>query len=239
MITGVADVGQLDRRQCWDAAGRRVSHTWMAANCDRFCCAILDRPASSHPPVAYGDRIPFGQRQTGVPRPGLRGAAVTLVEGSTFCITQTSGDLLPGEPQGLFVHDTRVLSRWSMTSNGGPSGPLAVQQADPDAAALIGCPPLTQDAPADAGFADLFEAKPGGIQLAAAVSVAANDSVLKSTACRSERTHGLLIRGDSNPEAVGHAAEHARAASCVPRGNVGPGGAAKTPPGHARPWGVS
>ena len=44
-----------------------------------------------------------------------------------FCITQTSGDIAPGEPQGLFVHDTRVLSRWSMTINGGPSGPLAVQ----------------------------------------------------------------------------------------------------------------
>jgi len=154
-----------------------------------------------------------------------------------FCITQTSGDILPGEPQGLFVHDTRVLSRWSVTSNGGPSGPLAVQQADPGAAAYIGFLPVPQGAPA--GFADLLEAKPGGIQLAAAASVAANDSVLKSTACRSERTHGLLIRGDSNPEAVDHAAEHARAASCVPRGTSGPCWAANTRPGHARPWGVS
>ena len=154
-----------------------------------------------------------------------------------FCITQTSGDLLPGEPQGLFVHDTRVLSRWSVTSNGGPAGPLAVQQADPDAAAFIGFLPVPQGAPAD--LADLFEAKPGGIQLAAAVSVAANDSVLKSTACRSERRHGLLIRGDSNPKAVDHAAEHARAASCVPRGTSGPCWAANTRPGQARPWGVS
>jgi hypothetical protein len=164
---------------------------------------------------------------------------VTIVEGSMFCITQTSGDKLPGEPQGLFVHDTRVLSRCSMTINGGPAEPLAVQQADPDAAAFIGCLPLPQGASADADFARLFEAKPGGIQLAAAASVAANDSVLKSTACRSERAHGLLFRGDSNPEAVDHAVEHARAASCVPRGNGGPGGAANTPPGHGRPWGGS
>lgn len=156
-----------------------------------------------------------------------------------FCITQTSGDILPCEPQGLFVHDTRVLSRWSMTINGGPSGPLAVQQAAPDAAAFIGFLPVPQGAPADADFADLFEAKPGGIQLAAAASVAANDSVLKSSACRSERTHGLLTRADSNPKAVDHAAEHARAACCVPRGNGGPCGAANTPPRHARPWGVS
>ena len=105
-----------------------------------------------------------------------------------FCITQTSGDILPGEPQGLFVHDTRVLSRWSMTSNGGPSGLLAVQQADP-AAAFVGFLPVPQGAPADF--------------------------------------------------AVDHAAEHARAASCVPRGTSGPGGAANTPPGHARPRGVS
>ena len=156
-----------------------------------------------------------------------------------FCFPQTWGDILPGEPQGLFVHDTRVLSRWSVTINGGPAGPLAVQQADPDAAAFTGCLPVQQGAYADADFADLFEAKPGGIQLAAAASVAANDSVLKSTACRSERAHGLLIRGDSNPEAVNHAVEHARAASCVPRGKGGPGGASNTPPGHARPWGVS
>ena len=156
-----------------------------------------------------------------------------------FCITETSGDILPGEPQGLFVPDTRVLSRWSMTINGGPAGPLAVQQADPDAAAFIGCLPLPQGASADADFADLFEAKPGGIQLAAAASVAATDSVLKSTACRSERTHGLLFRRDGNPEAVDHAVEHARAASCVPRGNGGPGGAANTPLGHGRPWGGS
>ena len=107
-----------------------------------------------------------------------------------FCITQTSGDILPGEPQGLFVHDTRVLSRWSMTGNGGPSGPLAVQQADP-AAAFVGFLPVPQGAPADADFA------------------------------------------------VNHAVKHARAASWVPRGNGGPGGAANTPPGHARPWGVS
>ena len=31
MITGVADLDQLDRRPCWDAAERRLSHTRMAA----------------------------------------------------------------------------------------------------------------------------------------------------------------------------------------------------------------
>jgi N-terminal domain of (some) glycogen debranching enzymes len=63
------------------------------------------------------------------------GATVTLVEGSTFCITQTSditqtgGDILLGGSRGLFVQDTRVLSRWSLTIDGRPADPLAVQQA--------------------------------------------------------------------------------------------------------------
>jgi glycogen debranching enzyme len=69
--------------------------------------------------------------------PGQPGT-VTLVEGSTFCISQSSGDILPGEPQGLFVQDTRVLSGWSLTVDGRPAEPLTVQQADPYAAAFLG-----------------------------------------------------------------------------------------------------
>jgi glycogen debranching enzyme len=69
---------------------------------------------------------------------GVPGAAVTLVEGSTFCISQPSGDILPGQPQGLFVQDTRVLSAWSLTVDGRPAEPLAVHQVDPYAAEFIG-----------------------------------------------------------------------------------------------------
>ena len=72
MITGVADVGQLDRRQCWDVAGRRVSHTRMAAKLRPVLLRNPGSPSPVHnPPMVHGDRIPFGQRQTGVPRPGL------------------------------------------------------------------------------------------------------------------------------------------------------------------------
>ena len=69
---------------------------------------------------------------------------MTLVEGSTFCISQSAGDILPGEPQGLFVQDTRVLSGWSLTVDGRPAEPLTVQRADPYAAAFLGRlpPPL-------------------------------------------------------------------------------------------------
>jgi glycogen debranching enzyme len=81
--------------------------------------------------------------------PGVPDATVTLVEGSTFCISQPSGDILPGRPQGLFIQDTRVLSRWSLTIDGRPAEPLAVQQADPYAAEFFGrLPP--RGAPSDA-----------------------------------------------------------------------------------------
>ena len=40
---------------------------------------------------------------------------VTLIEGSTFCISEPGGDIVPDRSQGLFVRDTRVLSRWELT----------------------------------------------------------------------------------------------------------------------------
>ncbi|MGH3277320.1 MAG: glycogen debranching N-terminal domain-containing protein, partial [Streptosporangiaceae bacterium] len=39
----------------------------------------------------------------------------TLIEGSSFCISEPGGDIVPGHAQGLFVRDTRVLSRWELT----------------------------------------------------------------------------------------------------------------------------
>jgi len=52
------------------------------------------------------------------------------------------------------------------------------------------------------GMPGLFEVKAGGAQLAAAASAAATDPVLAFTARRGERSRGLLIRGDGNPEAA-------------------------------------
>jgi glycogen debranching enzyme len=77
---------------------------------------------------------------------------VTLVEGSTFCISQPSGDILPAEPQGLFVQDTRVLSGWSLTVDGRPAELLTVQRADPYAAAFLGRLPPPAGAPGDAAM---------------------------------------------------------------------------------------
>jgi glycogen debranching enzyme len=62
----------------------------------------------------------------------------TLIEGSTFCISEPDGDILPGRPQGLFVRDTRVLSRWQLTVDGKEPQPLSVQHPEPFAATFLG-----------------------------------------------------------------------------------------------------
>ncbi|MGW4772835.1 amylo-alpha-1,6-glucosidase [Nocardia sp. NPDC004278] len=64
-------------------------------------------------------------------------AGVTLVEGSTFCISEDGGVISPNRPEGLFVRDTRVLSRWRLTVDGLPPQPLTVQHAEPYSATLL------------------------------------------------------------------------------------------------------
>ena len=69
---------------------------------------------------------------------GVPGGMVTLVEGSTFCISEPGGDIAQGQPHGLFVRDTRVLSRWALAIDGRTPKPLTVQQSEPYAATFIG-----------------------------------------------------------------------------------------------------
>ena len=51
---------------------------------------------------------------------------VTLVEGSSFCVSDHAGTIEPGGVHGLFVRDTRVLSRWKLYVDGYPVEPLTV-----------------------------------------------------------------------------------------------------------------
>jgi hypothetical protein len=55
---------------------------------------------------------------------------------------------------------------------------------------------------ADADFADLFEVKDGRARPQAAASTSAAHSTLKFASRRSERQHGLFIRGDERPTAA-------------------------------------
>ena len=73
---------------------------------------------------------------------------VTLLEGTTFCICDPSGDMRPGGAQGLFVRDTRLISRFELTINGHVPEPLSPQSHEPFACTFLSRMPPT------AGMAD-------------------------------------------------------------------------------------
>src|SRR2546423_4564607 len=50
----------------------------------------------------------------------------TVVEGTTFCLSSPTGDVVRGTRQGLFFRDARVLSRWELRLNGEQPHPLSV-----------------------------------------------------------------------------------------------------------------
>jgi glycogen debranching enzyme len=88
----------------------------------------------------------MGQVWTFEGAPATTGAPdgqVTLLDGTTFCISETSGDLRPGGAQGLFVRDTRLISRLELSINGHVPEPLAPQAREPFACTFLSrMPPL-------------------------------------------------------------------------------------------------
>ncbi|MBT2512997.1 glycogen debranching N-terminal domain-containing protein [Arthrobacter sp. ISL-30] len=73
---------------------------------------------------------------------------VTLVEGSSFCISLPNGDIHPEYPHGVFHEDTRILSRWNLAVNGQPLEPLTAETKEPYRALFIGRVPRSD------GYAD-------------------------------------------------------------------------------------
>ena len=67
----------------------------------------------------------------------LQDTAVTLVEGSSFCLCDRSGDIRSGTVDGLFVSDTRVLSGFTLTVDGEATEPLTVMSAEPWRAVFV------------------------------------------------------------------------------------------------------
>jgi glycogen debranching enzyme len=67
----------------------------------------------------------------------LDGGAITLVEGSAFCISDSAGDMLEGHPHGLFFRDTRFLAELRLRINGAPPEPLASNLVDPFSAIFV------------------------------------------------------------------------------------------------------
>jgi glycogen debranching enzyme len=65
--------------------------------------------------------------------------SVTLVEGSSFCISSHSGDLSSeGGTSGAFYRDTRVVSRWILRINGALREPLVAHRPDAYEATFVG-----------------------------------------------------------------------------------------------------
>jgi glycogen debranching enzyme len=71
------------------------------------------------------------------PSQGASCSPVTLIEGSTFCISEPGGDIVPDRAHGLFVRDTRMLSRWELRVDDIEPQPLTVQHDEPFAATFL------------------------------------------------------------------------------------------------------
>ena len=66
------------------------------------------------------------------------GDSVTLIERSSFCLSERGGDLVPGTPHGLFHRDTRILSVWQLRLDDEEIDPLSVIAQEPYEALFLG-----------------------------------------------------------------------------------------------------
>jgi len=64
--------------------------------------------------------------------------AITIVEGSSFCISSSDGDMDPTRPHGVFFRDTRIVSSWQMRINDHAVEPLLATMPEPYRATFVG-----------------------------------------------------------------------------------------------------
>lgn len=64
--------------------------------------------------------------------------AVTIIEGSTFCVSASSGDMYADSSHGWFYRDTRAISRWNLLVGGSYMEPLDAYTPTADQATFIG-----------------------------------------------------------------------------------------------------
>jgi glycogen debranching enzyme len=65
------------------------------------------------------------------------GGSITLVEGTSFSISSSSGDIEPSGPQGVFFEDTRFVSTWRVRLDDEEPQNLAVITPHPFAATFV------------------------------------------------------------------------------------------------------
>jgi glycogen debranching enzyme len=63
---------------------------------------------------------------------------LTLVQGTTFCISSANGDMSASLPQGVFFEDTRFISDWVLKLQGLPVEPLSSAAPEPFHAVFVG-----------------------------------------------------------------------------------------------------
>lgn len=68
----------------------------------------------------------------------LGAGTVTLVEGTSFCISLPNGDIHEGSPHGIFLQDTRMVSGWHLTIDRRSLEPLATETQEPYRALFVG-----------------------------------------------------------------------------------------------------
>ncbi|QCO99552.1 amylo-alpha-1,6-glucosidase [Arthrobacter sp. 24S4-2] len=66
--------------------------------------------------------------------------AVTLVQGTSFCVSAANGDMAASKPQGVFFQDTRFISDWNLTVNGLHVEALSATTPEPFHGVFIGRP---------------------------------------------------------------------------------------------------
>lgn len=98
----------------------------------------LSSPLSTKPPSDRAPLVaqPWAFVDESAPL-GRTDGLVTLVEGSAFALSGTSGDMYPDRAQGVFFFDRRMLSQWVLTVNGQLPEPLTAATEDPFAAVLV------------------------------------------------------------------------------------------------------
>lgn len=69
---------------------------------------------------------------------GTAPGAVTLIEGTAFCVCSSSGEIPSGGPAGVYFRDTRLVSRWQLLIDGEPIEPLAFVPISPFCATFVG-----------------------------------------------------------------------------------------------------
>ncbi|MBT2250767.1 amylo-alpha-1,6-glucosidase [Arthrobacter sp. BHU FT2] len=68
----------------------------------------------------------------------LGAGSVILVEGSSFCISSSNGDIRGGRPHGLFVADVRIVSALTLAVDGQAVEPLTAEVKVPYRAVFVG-----------------------------------------------------------------------------------------------------